>query len=187
MTIKIRSDLFLEDDRIGKMPTNIQEEAIIFKIQQKHMNRPVQSQHSTKMKKITLRTAQENSDKVTCKICDTKVILSSMSSHSRVVHCLTLKEYELIYPDIYHQCNLCGERIIHAAFEISKHLSSKNHGLTFPEYREKYIKDSENSFSVEKHLTTSMQDTSREEMENFDETIAQQLLDKIDLLLDRIL
>ena len=58
----------------------------------------------------------------------------------------------------------------------------KNHGLTFPAYSEKFIKDLKNSFSAQKHLTTSIQDTSREKMENYDETIAQQLLAKIDLI-----
>ena len=42
---------FLEENVIGKMLTNFQEQAMIFKIQQKPMNRPVQSQYSLKMKK----------------------------------------------------------------------------------------------------------------------------------------
>ena len=105
------------------------------------------------------------SDKVTCKICDKKVIASSISSHTRLVHCITLREYELIYVDIYHQFNICGERIINTPFNISKHLRREYHGLTFPEYSEKFVKDWKNSFNEKKQLATSIQDPSREEIE----------------------
>ena len=77
--------------------------------------------------------------------------------------------------------------MLHEAIEKSKHLSRNNHGLSFKEYNTKYIKGHK---KVEQHLMTPQPDHSREEIqieENLDEITEQQLLYKIDLLLDEIL
>ena len=188
MTIKIRTDLFSEENEFGKMSINIQEQVTIFKTEQ--MNNQGQRQSPLKkMKKIAPRKAQETSNKVTCRICDKKIIVASMSSHTRVVHCLTLREYKSIYGEIYHQCEVCGERVIQDIIELKLHLKMKNHGLTFKDYNTKFmvLKGMHGSLKMEKK---TIPDSSRDEMEReetLDDITAQQLLDKIDLLLDGIL
>ena len=190
MTIRIRSDLFSDENVYEKMPTNIQEEAMIFKIQQKMLANQERPRCPQKKKKIMPRKAQDIGGNTSCRICDKKMITSSISSHMRVVHCLTLSEYKMIYGDFYHHCKICGESMLHEAIEISKHLRRNKHGLSFKEYNTKYIKGHRISLKVEQHLMTPQPDHSREEIqieENLDEITEQQLLYKIDLLLDEIL
>ena len=84
--------------------------------------------------------------KVKCKICDKEVTMSSMSVHTRVVHCLLLKEYKNIYGDhkniiarkVFHKCGICNETLLLDVDEIAAHLKRRKHNITHKNYNERF-------------------------------------------------
>ena len=53
---------------------------------------------------VTLKSSRKDSlqfaTRVTCKICEKKLLLCNIGKHTKTVHCLLLREYEGIYGDV---------------------------------------------------------------------------------------
>ena len=81
-----------------------------------------------------------------CRMCDRLVTLTSLRSHTRASHHVTIKEYveqfgnyrEQLHTVTWHKCGVCNKEILLDGDEIHKHC--KVHGLTMAEYSNLYIK-----------------------------------------------
>ena len=131
--------------------------------------------------------------KVTCKICDKEVTMSSMSDHTIAVHCLFLKEYKEIYGDhkekisrkIFHKCGICDKTLLLDVDEIdahlkrSKHIRSTMQGLLITHKLARCVK-------IERTVKMEVKDEKANENTrkiNFDNLSTIQLLREIDLVL----
>ena len=81
-----------------------------------------------------------------CRMCDRLVTLTSLRSHTRASHHITIKEYveqfgnyrEQLHNVTWHKCGVCNKEILLDGDEIHKHC--RVHGLTMAEYSNLYIK-----------------------------------------------
>ena len=126
-TLRMRGDLFSVNMREETNQENIKEEVSIYVCPSSNKQdikytkvSMMKKGHQLKVDKVSKRHVKEavfsndmkDACKVTCKICDKDVTMSSMSAHTRSVHCLLLKEYKDIYGDhkekatrtFFHKC-----------------------------------------------------------------------------------
>ena len=101
--------------------------------------------------------------KIFCCQCDKVVPLSSMKSHTKSQHKITLTEYKELYGNprkqiiklVYHKCALCKNTFLFDPSKMYKHLK-KNHQMSYKQYSTKYLGQ-----QPTQSLSTPSQDTSR--------------------------
>ena len=81
-----------------------------------------------------------------CCVCDKVVPLSSMKSHAKTWHKMTITEYkdlfghpkkQILHP-VYHRCALCKATVLFAPDEMYTHLKKK-HRVSYKEYSAKFL------------------------------------------------
>ena len=80
-----------------------------------------------------------------CRLCDRLVTLTSLRSHTRASHHVTIKEYmeqfgnyrEQLHTVTWHRCGLCQKEILLDGDEIHKHC--RYHGISMAEYNNLFI------------------------------------------------
>ena len=137
--------------------------------------------------------------KVQCKICEKEVVMSSMSKHTRRVHCLLLTEYKDIYGDhkktickkTYHKCGLCKKDLFLDVLEIAIHLRKKKHDISPNDYSARFLtrKVILNSLQITRAIERKPKEENavlykgKYKKEEFKSLTTQQLLEEIDLAL----
>ena len=93
-----------------------------------------------------------------CRLCNRLVSLTSLRSHTRNSHHITIKDYveqfgnyrEQIHTETWHQCGLCNKEILLDGDSIHKHCNS--HKITMAEYSNLYlVVNNTNKPSASKH------------------------------------
>merc|ERR1719219_1918282 len=80
-----------------------------------------------------------------CRMCDRLVSLTSLRSHTRASHHVTIKEYAEQFGDYrqqlhtvtWHSCGFCQKEILLDGDEIHKHC--RTHGVTMAEYSNLFL------------------------------------------------
>ena len=80
-----------------------------------------------------------------CRLCDRLVSITSMRSHTRATHHITIKEYmeqfgsyrEQLHTVTWHKCGVCNKEILLDGDEIHKHCRS--HGMSMAEYSNLFL------------------------------------------------
>ena len=105
----------------------------------------------TELKKERLREekmfSNDMADSCThqCRMCHRLVSLTSLRSHTRSSHHITIKEYmekfgnyrEQLHTVTWHKCGLCAKEFLLDGDEIHKHC--RTHGMTMAEYSNLFI------------------------------------------------
>ena len=164
--LRLRKDLFSENlSNTENEPQNIQEGITIFAVpapveqNRQLMKIPIRKNMKIRSSKVDTTGMKEESDdkifskdmkdacKVRCKICDGEIVMSSMSKHTRGVHCLLLKAYKELYGDhketiikkTFHKCGLCEEVMLLDVLEIAIHLRRGGHNMLQKEYNARFM------------------------------------------------
>ena len=80
-----------------------------------------------------------------CEVCSEILWHGQFIKHIRLTHSMGLKDYKKVHSNSVmelpnYQCLICYQFVAHYSSPISGHLTSK-HGITLPEYYDKYEKD----------------------------------------------
>ena len=205
MPLKIRKDLFSEKYRenveqenvaIFAVPAQVKAENGFVKLTMKQKKIEIKEKGKDNR---TFSNDMKDACKVKCKICEKEVVMSSISHHTRSVHCLLLTEYKGIYGDhketilkkIYHKCGLCKEVLLLDVLEISVHLKRSKHEISHKEYNARFMiyKVIHNSFkmkhdysvkSIKVEESLSKGAYKKKELKHL---TTQQLLEEIDMVL----
>ena len=153
MRLNIRNDIFyIKQDKKSK---NIQENPIIVTNAKnlvdgmKHeQNKPAGDNRLAveDVREIRFSNNTRDACKAMCLICKRPVFLTTMRTHTRARHNLTIEEYRQEYGDhrdkiiekVYHKCGICLAIILLDSDDVAKHLR-RHHSITHRRYNEEYM------------------------------------------------
>jgi len=95
---------------------------------------------------VKFSNSMKDAVRTRCMICRNSTPLTSLRTHTKKIHKVSIADYRLKYGDpktkliekIYHKCGLCNEQILLDSDEIAKHLV-KSHEITHRDYNSKYM------------------------------------------------